>query len=279
VSVAALVSERYLADADGAGLLHQVHGHRYVAGFQDEPMLNERQFLVEYCDEALLADRDWLAGLADHARALEPEVAAVIVRAPATVRIGEPWHRSISYVSHPGGTAQAAPADPSQGVTVAPAEAGDEADIAGWLVRAMVTGSTDRGRTADPATAELLVQEWLKAPGRFAYVARLDGRAVGHATLLCDAEDEVTGRRVVELVDTLVDLTDPPVRRAALAALTSAAIAHAERLGLPLMGHVVHPAPDVAAGHGDRIVASLLSRGWQLDHVFWRRPVTPPEGA
>lgn len=280
MNATALASERYLTEAADAGLLHHAHGHRYVAGFQDEPMLDERQFLIEYCDEELLADPAWLAGLAEHARALEPEVAAVIVRAPATVRIDEPWHRSISYVSHPGGTASTAPGGALHGISVQPAEAGrDDADIAGWLARAMISGGTDRGRAADPATAELLVQDWLRAPDRFTYVARLDGRTAGHATLLGDAEDEVTGRRVVELVDILVDLEDPPARGAAMAALSSAAIAHADRLGLPLLGHVVHPAPDIAAGHGDRIVASLLTRGWDLDHVFWRRSITPSKGA
>ncbi|MFE2852223.1 hypothetical protein ACFXJO_13960, partial [Streptomyces lavendulae] len=60
----------------------------------------------------------------------------------------------------------------------------------------------------------------------------------------------------------------PPPRRAA-------ALAHARRLELPLLGHVVHPSQRTDADRGARIVASLRARGWRADHVFWRRPTGP----
>lgn len=277
MKTAAPACERYLAEAAAAGLVEQARGHRYVVGVHEDPLSDERRLLVEYCDEELLTDLAWLTRLVEQARALEPAVAAVVVRAPGTVRLDDPWQRTISYVIHPADSADAASGAPAvPGVTVSPAEtAQDEDRITEWLARAMVDGSADHGHTADPATAVPLARECLSDPDRFSYLARLGGTAVGHATLLCAAQDEVTGRRAVELVDILVELADRPRRGAVAAALTSAALAHAHRLDLPLLGHVVHPSAQSAADHGDRIVAALLTQGWNLDHVFWRRSLHP----
>ncbi|MDJ0381792.1 hypothetical protein [Streptomyces sp. G-G2] len=269
---AAAASGRYLAEAADAGLLHRVRGLRYVAGMHHDPLLDERRFLVEYGDEELLADPQWLAGLVDQALGEDPRAASVVVRAPASVPLDDPWRRELSYLYHPAGAdAPATGTDAGSGLRVRPAEPSEEEAVADWLVRAMVHGSADLGTTADPAVAGQLARECLAAPGRHSYVVCLDGRAVGHATLLCDAEDEVTDRRAVELVDLLVDLPEGP-RREAATALTAAALAHARRLELPLLGHVVHPSPRTDADPGARIVASLRSRGWEADHVFWRRP-------
>ncbi|MEU8461259.1 hypothetical protein [Streptomyces sp. NPDC029003] len=272
---AAAASGRYLADAAGAGLLHRVLGLPYVAGMHHDPLLDERRFLVEYADGELLADPVWLAGLADQALGEDPEAASVVVRAPASVVLGAPWQRELTYLYHPAtDEAPRAGAEGAPGLRVRPAGPGEEQALADWLVRAMVHGSADLGATADPAVAGRLARECLAAPGRRSFVACLGGRAVGHATVLGEVEDEVTGRRAAELVDLLVDLADGP-RREAAAALTAAALAHARRLGLPLLGHVVHPPPRTDADPGARVVASLGRRGWEPDHVFWRRPAGP----
>ncbi|MFJ8162622.1 hypothetical protein ACIRBY_17100 [Streptomyces sp. NPDC096136] len=271
---AAAASGRYLAEAAAAGLLHRVRGLRYVAGIHHDPLLDERRFLVEYGDDELLADPVWRAGLVEQALGEDPQAVSVVVRAPASVLFDGAWRRELSYLYHPADDAgvPAAGPDGGPGPQVATAGPAEEEAVADWLVRAMVRGSADLGAAADPEVAGQLARACLAAPGRHSYVARLDGRAVGHATLLCRAEDEVTGRRAVELVDMLIDLPDGP-RREAAAALTAAALAHARRLELPLLGHVVHPSPRAGgADHGARVVASLVGRGWEADHVFWRRP-------
>ncbi|MFD8021299.1 hypothetical protein ACFV6G_12830 [Streptomyces lavendulae] len=284
---AAAASEHYLAEAAGAGLLRRVRGLRYVAGVHHDLLLDERRFLVEYADEELLADPVWLDGLVVRALGEDPEAASVVVRAPASVRLDGPWRPELSYLYHPAGADVPAAGtdegtdegthggtDGGTGLRVRPAGPAEETAVADWLVRAMVHGTADLGATADPEVAAELARECLAAPGRHSYVAHLDGRAVGHATLLCEAADEVTGRRAVELVDVLVDLPDGP-RSEPAAALTAAALAHARRLELPLLGHVVHPSQRTDADRGARIVASLRARGWRADHVFWRRPTGP----
>ncbi|MCW5250342.1 hypothetical protein [Streptomyces sp. SHP 1-2] len=293
MSTAVRAVERYLAEAADAGLVEHADGRRYVAGAYVDPLSNERQLLVEYCDEELLAAPEWPARLVERASALDPAVAAVVLRVPGTVLLPEPWERTLSYVLHPADRTGPGPGDltapgpgPADvgpevpGLAIGPLAPGPEEDlVTRWLTRAMVDGGADRGDAVDADAAARIAREFLDAPDRRTCVARLDGAAVGHATLLCDVRDEVTRRRAVELVDILVDIPDPVRRGAVIAALTRAALAHAHRLGLPLLGHVVHPATHVAAGHGERIVASLLTRGWNLDHVFWRRSLTHDEGA
>ncbi|MGW1075957.1 hypothetical protein [Streptomyces sp. NPDC002537] len=261
-------SPRYLAAAAEAGLLHRLDGHPYVVGETHDPLHDRRQFLVEYCAEELLDDARGLEQALENAGGQALGTAIVTVRVPARIRLREPWRPHLTYLTHAGPPPRS-DAEPSP-FTVRPADAEtDTPAIAHWLAKALADGSADQGGTADPAEVDLLVREFLDAPDRFSYVACRDGRPVGHATLLCDAHDPVTGRDHVELVDILVDETDE-AQRTAVNALTAAAIAHAHRAALPLTGHVVHPAPHVAPEQGDRIVASLVARGWAVDHVFWQ---------
>ncbi|WP_405977649.1 hypothetical protein [Streptomyces sp. NBC_00158] len=262
-------SPRYLAAAEEAGLLHRLHGHPFVAGEQHDPQLDEPELLVEFCADELLSDPSWLEQALAVAGLSEAGPGVVTVRASAHIRLAGPWQRHLTYLRYSGPPAQDGQA--SSPLTVRPADPGtDTADLTRWLAQALVNGNAEQDIETGPGAAETFAREVLAAPDRFSYVACREGRPVGHATLLCAADDPVTGRDHVELVDVLVEEPQGP-RSEAAHALTAAAMAHAHRAGLPLIGHVVHPAAHVAAGHGDRIVASLVARGWAVDHVFWRR--------
>ncbi|MFD7712648.1 hypothetical protein ACFV6E_40060 [Streptomyces sp. NPDC059785] len=104
----------------------------------------------------------------------------------------------------------------------------------------------------------------LGTPGRVTYVAERAGKVVGHATLLTDATDDVTGTEYVELLDVLVR---PLADRAAQRRLVEAACSHAAHSGRPLLGNVVHTAD--APGHAERVLAALRRDGWQLAHHYF----------
>ncbi|MFE5867721.1 hypothetical protein ACFQ6V_03585 [Streptomyces roseifaciens] len=269
MSTSPAVSPRYLGAAAEAGLLHRLDGRPYVVGETHDPLHDRHEFLVEYCAEELLADARGLERALEAAGGRALGTAVVTVRVPGGIRLPEPWRPHLTYLTHAGPPPRndAAPSP----FTVRPADAEtDTPAVARWIAKALADGSADQGDTAAPAAVNVLVREFLDAPDRFSYVACRDGRPVGHATLLCDAHDPVTGRDHVELVDVLVEETDEE-QRTAVDALTAAAIAHAHRAALPLTGHVVHPAPHIAPERGERIVASLVARGWAVDHVFWQR--------
>ncbi|MDT0446390.1 hypothetical protein [Streptomyces johnsoniae] len=282
ITGAAHASPDYLAAAAEAELLHRLHGQCFVADEQHDPLLDERRLLVEFCAESILKDATRLAEALRIAGAGNRAARPILVRAPAHVTLAEPWHRHVTYLRHTGGPADASPEDPARHrqapLAVRPAApATDEAAIARWLVKALIDGSAGHGVAADPATADAVARDIIEAPDRVSFVATQgDGPAIGHLTLLGEAHDPVTGRDYIDLVDVLVE-GDAGARRAGTAALTAAAIAHARNARLPLIGNVIHPAPHLAAGHGDRVVASLVARGWEVDHVFWRRPAGPDD--
>jgi hypothetical protein len=238
------VAPSYLAAAEQAGLLETLHGHAYVADTYQEPLLDEQQVLVEYCAPELLLDPSGMDELTALLLSANPDAAAVVVRTPGTVV-----------------------ADVAVGLAVAER---DDRVIAGWLARAFTDGVADQEVVADAETVDAITEHYLHVPDRVSYVATRDGRPVGHATLLCAAHDNVTARDHIELLDVLADLAEPADRRSVTAALTRAAIAHAERAGSPLIGHVVHPARGVAPGRGEAITGALVEQGWCVDHVYWR---------
>jgi GNAT superfamily N-acetyltransferase len=113
----------------------------------------------------------------------------------------------------------------------------------------------------------------MAAQDRETFVYLADGVAVGHATLLCQASDPVTGEDFAELLDILVEPTHE-VRGITRELVTAAAI-RAGQLGRPLVGNVVHAVTE--AGHGDRVVASLMKSGWSVAYRYWQRGVGPEE--
>ncbi|WP_371649441.1 MULTISPECIES: hypothetical protein [unclassified Streptomyces] len=261
------VSPAYLAWAQEQRMRAEIDHHVYVAGAQTDPITQEEACLVEYAAPELLATPAALAELERQLAAAHPEATELLLRAPGDTRLPAPWRPSLSYVRHTGAAAQA----PRPPAGLAITAAGPEHDplIAGWLARAIADGygygpeDVRTGELIDAAATDVL-----DAPGRVSFLLTRDGRPVGHATVLTDAQDEVTGAEFVDLFDLLVEESD--VVRPGTTALVAACAALAAERERPLFGNVVHDSagPD----SGARVVASLLERGWCLDHRFWRRP-------
>ncbi|MFD9485386.1 hypothetical protein ACFWBX_15615 [Streptomyces sp. NPDC059991] len=267
MSTQATVSPAYLAWAREQRMRAEIDHHVYVAGAQTDPVTREQGCLVEYAAPELLATPAALAELERQLAAAHPEATALLLRAPGDTRLPAPWRPSLSYVRHTGAAAPAP--GPPAGLGIIPAGPGHDALIAGWLARAIADGygygpqDVRTGELIDAAATDVL-----HAPGRVSFLLTRDGRPVGHATVLTEAQDEVTGTEFVDLFDLLVEESD--VVRPGTTALVAACAALAAERERPLFGNVVHDSagPD----SGARVVASLLERGWCLDHRFWRRP-------
>ncbi|MEE1772473.1 hypothetical protein PUR34_31010 [Streptomyces sp. JV185] len=265
----------YLEMAGQADVLRDFEGSRFVADEQTDPVSGERRLLVTYCQAALATNADWWAAL--------PRIAADLVDAPDAILVRlhhtdgappRPWIRHTSYLRHAGGPPVATPATSatsatSDMITVRRAVPGDEAALRRWVGQALVNGAAHGPAGTLGDTAEIAAG-LLALPGRQSFVAERGTTAIGHATLLCAERDEVTGEAYVELFDVLVE-ADDEVRRAATDALTRACIRQATKAGAPLIGDVVHSVTDGGNGHGDRIVAKLITQGWSPDHALWYR--------
>ncbi|RDG32049.1 hypothetical protein [Streptomyces corynorhini] len=267
------VSAAYLVGAREAGLLARYDELPFVAGEYEEPVRKEPQWLVTYCDPALTRLPSWWSALPGLARAAVPRARSVVLRAPADAVPPAPWRRLVTYLRYDGVPASAGSGDGD--CEVLPAVPAHDGPIRRWLTMALsaaaVSHGAPAGHTADPSFADTL----LNSPGRLSFVAAQGGEAIGHATLLCDAEDEVTGRAHVELFDILVEAGDAD-RRNATGVLVAAAARHAAGLGLPLFGNVVHT-PAAEADPGEAVVTVLGGQGWRVDHVLWERPLFAPD--
>ncbi|MFI9388526.1 hypothetical protein [Kutzneria sp. NPDC052558] len=75
------------------------------------------------------------------------------------------------------------------------------------------------------------------------------------------------------------DAVSRPMRLARSTGVSSArttlitACRHADGLGLPLHGNVVHPADDALTGKGERILAAPRRHGWRPLHRFGFAPL------
>ncbi|GAB3898588.1 hypothetical protein GCM10029964_083250 [Kibdelosporangium lantanae] len=256
------VTENYLRSAEQAGLVAEVAGHQYVAGEYTDPVTGTRTCLVEYCDSAGVRGE----ALWHHVLERFPTVEAVFLRTPPARPLSPPWRVHSTYLRWHG----AGPPLPESSVTLRDAGPDDRAAIVDWLVRALVDGAAHNGRPAVTADARAVAMNVLHAPGTRSFVACRDHAVIGHATVLSDSYDDLTGTAFVELLDVFVD-PDPDARevRHALAAM---GMRHARGLGRPLIGHVVHKASS-ANTEAPRIVESLEAQGWCQDHIYWIRPV------
>lgn len=260
------VSPAYLARAHEQEMRAEVGRHPYVAGAQTDPVTQEPRCLVEYAAPELLAAPEALAALERQLAAEHPEAGELLLRAPGDTVLPTPWRPSLSYVRYTGAVP---PTDPPAGLAIAPAGPEHRTLIAGWLARAIADGYGQAPE--NPHSAELIdaaAAEVLDAPDRVSFLLTRDGRPLGHATVLTQAQDEVTGIEFIDLFDLLIE--DADVVRPGTAALVAACAALAAERDRPLLGNVVHDStgPD----SGARVVASLQERGWCLDHRFWRRP-------
>ncbi|PKV83497.1 hypothetical protein [Streptomyces sp. TLI_146] len=265
MSTPTTVSPAYLDWAHEQRIRAEIANHVYVAGAQTDPVTQELSCLVEYAAPELLAAPSALAELEQRLAAVHPGATALLLRAPGDTPLPAPWRPSVSYVRYTGAVPRAP--RPSDGLAVTPAGPEHDTLILDWLARAITDGygpeNIPAAELIDAAAANVL-----DAPDRVSFLLTRDGRPVGHASVLTEAHDEVTGTEFIDLFDLLVEESD--VVRPGTAALVAACAAFAAERELPLFGNVVHDGtgPD----SGARVVASLLERGWSLDHRFWRRP-------
>ncbi|MFF1476334.1 hypothetical protein ACFVYD_01910 [Streptomyces sp. NPDC058301] len=267
VTAAGVVSPAYLARAHEQGIRAEIAHHLYVAGAQTDPVTQEQACLVEYAAPELLAAPAALAELERRLADAHPEAGELLLRAPGDIALPAPWRPSISYVRHTGSATQAPELPAGLGIEAAAPE--HDALIAGWLARAIADGyGQASGNSPSTELIEAAAAEVLDAPDRVSFLLTRDGRPVGHASVLTEARDEVTGTEYIDLFDLLVEESD--VVRPGTTALVAACAALAAERRRPLFGNVVHDGtgPD----SGARVVASLQERGWLLDHRFWRRP-------
>ncbi|NYT92310.1 hypothetical protein [Salinispora sp. H7-4] len=251
---------RYLSAAANSGLLHELDSLVLVAGTLTEPVTGETQCLVEYCDPGLVTDARRRRRLVRHLAERFPEADRAVVRVPAPQEPPSGWSPYLTYVRHgarPGTEALAQP-------PVRPAEPADDARIAKWMVQAFLAAA---GGSAPAERLAELAEQILAAPDRLSYLVGTRDEPAGHAILLLESHDQVTGEDFVELLDVLVE---PATNRAAREALVAVCVATAAAAGLPLVGHVVHGADP---GVGDRVVSSLTRKGWLVDHHFHAVPL------
>ncbi|MEU8825723.1 hypothetical protein [Streptomyces sp. NPDC048636] len=252
---------RYLKTADAAGLLHTLDGHHYVAGAHTDPVTGQHQTLIEYADRALIENTDLLTRLCERFMGSSPAT-TILLRTPADLDLHEPWRRLMTYVR------LADAAESTMDTAVREPDAVEHDLVRDWLVRAFLAAGTQTGASVAQETAREAAESVLARPDRVTLLYVLEGKPIGHATLLNDAADEVTGQPCSELVDVLVE--PGPTQRTALAALTAAAARRARAAGRPLVGHVVHATEDGAQDHGTHVLDSLGRRGWLPTHCFWR---------
>jgi hypothetical protein len=256
----------YLALVTGNGLLRQGGPGRYVVGTTTDAVTKQTSCLVEYADPVLLVG-DGIGWLSRQLHADFPDVDALVVRTDASVVLPSPWSPYMTYVRWTG----PAVGEVGQDVAVRPVDDGALHLVRGWLVEAVREGARLRGCAAEEHHADALVGDVLARPHRRSFLATVDGRPIGHATMLTEAFDDVTATRYVDLFDTLV--AAPEYRRAAVARLVAECVRVAGELGLPLLGNVVHERPGLGYdGTGARIRDSLLQRGWTVNHQFWWAP-------
>ncbi|MGW7531115.1 hypothetical protein [Amycolatopsis sp. NPDC054798] len=257
----------YLEAARDAGALHDTGTGVFVAGGYSDRSRGVTQYLVTYCDDAAVRDGSLFRALPSVARADAPEAETVVVRLAPEVAPEAPWSKFVSYVRHAGKSSDQSEKD---GVTIELADlARDGGAVRGWLADALAAAVTSQGDELPPEVPESIADDLIAAEGRRTYVARHRGEPIGHATLLCQEQDEVTGADFIELFDILV-APGHSLHRTAVRLLTEASLGYAAHRGLPLLGNVVHPLAGNERAHADRVVSSLLAAGWEADHVLWR---------
>ncbi|GAA3885700.1 hypothetical protein GCM10022243_58150 [Saccharothrix violaceirubra] len=238
----------YREAAARAGLLRSLAGAEYVAGESADPLLGTSRWLVEYADDRILDDPALLDAMLTELGAEH----TVLLRTEGDRVLTGPWTRRLTYLR-----LDEEPTAGTSALHCGPEADGDGPLVAEWLARALLAGEA----TADPADVRAAVAAIRDAPDRRTLVVRRGTTTIGHATLLTDAYDEATGDDFVDLVDILVD--SEPDRRDATAQLVAASWRVAAELGRPLVGNVVHHSG------GQRVLDSLLRRGWTVCHTYW----------
>jgi hypothetical protein len=257
-------SRDYLAAAREAGLIHRIGSAECVLGAADGAR-GQQDCLVEFCPQQVWSSEDAMAQLDAVAREVLGPLERMIIRVPGTERPAGGSTPMVTYVwradrRRTGGTSR----------QVSRADADQDRRVARWLTEALRGGYADLGEAADPDVLAGAVEQLMNDPTRVSFVAPATGDAQGHATLLSDTEDELTGVRYVDLVDVLVEQGD--FQRELRTLLTDAAVRYAAELGSPIVGNVSHGAAGTAAGQRSwDVLRQLAGAGWQDWYTLWAR--------
>lgn len=253
----------YLAEAAESGLLNAVDGSHYVCGVTLDPLTGEETVFVEYVSSDLLQDGPkWiklLAALREQGRGAR----TALIRKPAVLPCPPQAEHHTHYLLAHGRPRRTT--EPLSQLMIRRADRSGEQDrVLAWLAKALVSGYSERGKRVDFEIALEIARARFAADGAVMLVAVLpDAGVIGHATLVPDCCDDVTGREYVELVDVLIG--EGPVRRVQ-ESLTFAAVDLAGELGRPLQGNVVCAAPVDGIRRCRQIAGYLEETGWVADH-------------
>lgn len=260
-------TEAYLETAKAADLLHTLHELPYVAGLCSDPVSGERQCLAEYCHPDLLRNEDWCCELAARLADGFPDADLIIARSRDGQDLARPWRKLVTYLYYDGEPVMGGDQRDSAVVISTPGLA-HMGLVRQWLARALRAGYDSQERFADADGVRGAADVILGDEHRRSYLALAEGQPVGHLTLLTNAYDDITGTEYFDLVDMLVE----PGEYAASARreLISAAAADAAAAGMRLIGNVTHASASADADDGQRVVDSLLSRGWRVGQTDWQ---------
>lgn len=250
---------RYLRTVREAGLFAEHQGRHYVAGLQVDPLTGRPRIVIEYADPDLLSDGPTMSVLLGALHAQYPQAHDAVVRTSAAVQLPAPWRPLLTYVQL---AAVATPPDPR----VIEALPEHDSLVRDWLIQAFVAACQINDDPVSLASAAEAADLILADPGRVSMLYRDGSGAIGHATMLVDSVDEVTGEASVELFDALVEPGSE--QRRALRALVAACATRAANAGRALLGNVVHSytGPDPA----EAVLASLAVMGWIPAQRYWR---------
>ncbi|MFJ2816587.1 hypothetical protein [Streptomyces sp. NPDC087294] len=244
-----------------------------MAGPYNDPVTGERHVLIQRPREEMLRDPRRLASACATLHRLYPRVESFLTRTPPGIELSEPWRRRLTYVRCVDPAKWPAPTGGGPRVTLA-AGAADDDLVRAWLVRAFRAGGGVVHHPVSEFTAAAQAAFLCASPYRMSFIAWRGERAVGHATLLTGATDEVTGESVTELVDLLAE--DEAGADIARVVLLRAAAGHAATTRSPLIAGLLHTDPE-SAPEGREFAQSVLitpalRRRWTIDHAYWWAP-------
>jgi hypothetical protein len=240
-------------------------GQYVVAGPYEEPLRKQECVLVEYASPELATASDFADRLVGWARESFPGAEKLIVR---TTGLAEHLAGFDDYLYYMLLEAEPSTTEDCSDITVRTALDQDRDLVAHWLVEAFDDALRMQSEEAAPGAAMAQAHAVLDSDESRSFVAVHDGEDIGHATLLVDQSDELTGMSYVEFLDVLVERTHPR-RRAAEAALVRAAWEAAKEDGKPLMGHiVVRDKSCHCSGYEYKILDRLHTGGWSYHHKF-----------